>query len=45
MHSKLFEIAKENYDEGYWNKAMLRTLVKIGKLNSTEYKEITGEDY
>lgn len=45
QHSPYFAKAKEKYDAGAWNKAMLRVLVEKGKLTAAEYTEITGEEY
>ena len=44
-HSKDFEKYKRYYDSGFWNKAMLRNVVRKGKLTPEEYEEITGEAY
>lgn len=44
-HSPWFAKAKEKYDAGLWNKAMLRTLVAAEKITAAEYTEITGEDF
>ena len=40
----VFEMAKENYPDP-WNKAMIKRLVKKGKLTPEQYEEITGEVY
>ena len=43
--SRFFELAKERYESGDWNKAMLRTLVKKKRITAAEYEAITGEAY
>ena len=44
MHSKKFQMVKDNYDNGYWNKQRVHDVV--GKLiTPEEYEEITGELY
>ena len=43
--SRFFEIAKERYESGAWNKAMIANLVKKKRITKAEYKLITGEDY
>lgn len=44
-HSKDFEKIKHWYDEGMWNKSMVKNAVKKGKITAEEYEEITGEKY
>ncbi len=44
-HSKDFEKYKYYYDQGLWNKKMLKNAVKKGKITEAEYEEITGEPY
>lgn len=41
--SKFYAIAKENYEKGLWNKAMLSRLVELGRITQAEYEEIVGE--
>lgn len=45
MHSKMFEKIKKYYDDGLWNKEMVRNAVIKGKITAEEYEEITGEPY
>ena len=40
-----YEKIKENYEKGFWSKAMVKMAVKKGIITEAEYKEITGEDY
>lgn len=40
-----FDIAKKNYDAGFWTNSMLSVLVSKGKLSSDEYKKLTGYSY
>lgn len=44
MSAKYAEIAEKNYPD-FWNKEMLKALVRKRKLTQAEYKRITGEDY
>ena len=44
-HSNGYFLAKKNYDDGMWSKAMLQMLVARDRLTAAEYKEITGEVY
>ena len=44
-HSKDFEKYKSYYDNHFWNKKMLKNVVKKGKITPAEYEEITGEAY
>lgn len=43
--SKFFEMAKRNYERGFWSIEMLRTFTALGRITAAEYKEITGEEY
>lgn len=44
--SKNFEKIKENYDKGFYSKAMVHNLVgKKNGITKAEYKLITGEAY
>lgn len=45
MTSEYFELVKQKYDSGKWSKAMLRALVKAGRITADEYRYITGEVY
>jgi len=45
IHSPKFEKVKKYYDDGLWNKEMVRNAVVKGWIREDEYKEITGEDY
>lgn len=42
--SRIFKIAKKNYDKGLWTEADLQKLVDAGKLTQEEYDEIVGVD-
>lgn len=44
-HSRNFEKYQGYYEAGFWNTAMLKNIVKKGKLTKAEFKEITGEAY
>ena len=48
-HSPMFETIKKYYDDGKWNKAMVRNAVTNPNnapfITTDEYKEIVGEDY
>lgn len=44
-HSNGYFLAKKNYDNGMWSKAMLQMLVARDRLTVAEYEEITGEKY
>lgn len=44
-HSNGYFLAKKNYTNGMWSKAMLQMLVARDRLTAAEYKEITGEVY
>ena len=43
--SKKFNLVKRYYDNGLWNKVMVRNAVVKGWITATEYEEITGEVY
>ncbi len=45
MHSKKFEMVKNNYDNGYWSIERVHAVVAKGLITASEYKEITGETY
>ena len=49
MHSKKFEMVKKNYDEGWWDKDKVHSLVtnpaNTPCITAAEYEEITGEPY
>lgn len=38
-------LAKKNYENGMWSKAMLQMLVARDRLTAEEYEKITGEKY
>lgn len=44
-HSPKFAKVKAYYDNGLWNKAMVRNAVVKGWITLAEYAEITGEVY
>lgn len=41
----MFEKIKKYYDDGLWNKEMVRNAVIKGKITPEEYAEITGDPY
>lgn len=43
--SKKFPVVKKYYDNGLWNKEMVRNAVVKGWITAAEYEEITGEVY
>ncbi len=43
--SKKFNLVKRYYDNGLWNKVMVRNAVVKGWITAAEYEEITGEVY
>jgi hypothetical protein len=43
--SKKFKLVKRYYDNGLWNKEMVRNAVVKGWITAAEYEEITGEVY
>lgn len=45
MSKQYADIARRNYEDGIWTKAMLKNLVKKRKLTAAEYEDITGEAY
>ena len=42
---KKIEKYKRFYENGFWTKKMVATLVYDGKLTAEEYEEITGETF
>jgi len=44
-HSPKFEKVKKYYDDGLWNKEMVRNAVIKGWIRADEYEEITGEPF
>ena len=44
-HSNGYFLAKKNYTNGMWSKAMLQMLVARDRLTAKEYEEITSEKY
>lgn len=45
MHSPKYGKVKGYYDNGLWNKSMVRNAVGKLWITKAEYKEITGEKY
>lgn len=43
--SPKFNRVKKYYDDGLWNKTMVRNAVVKGWITEEEYKLITGEEY
>lgn len=43
--SKKYNLVKRYYDNGLWNKEMVRNAVVKGWITSAEYELITGEVY
>ena len=43
--SPKFNRVKKYYDDGLWNKTMVRNAVVKGWITEGEYKLITGEEY
>lgn len=43
--SPKFNRVKKYYDDGLWNKTMVRNAVVKSWITEEEYKLITGEDY
>lgn len=44
MSAKFYKV-KGYYDNGLWNKVMVRDAVIKGWITEEEYKQITGEEY
>lgn len=44
MSQKYYVIAKRNYDNGLWNRAMIDNLLDLGRLTQEEHDDIVGED-
>ena len=42
MSQRYYLIAKENYDAGFWNRAMLENLLNLGRLTQAEFDDIVG---
>jgi hypothetical protein len=42
MDATLVEL---RYNQGFWNKQMVKMAVKKGVITKEQYKTITGEDY
>ena len=40
-----FERIKRFYEQGLWTKSMVADGVRYGKIDSEQYKEITGEEW
>lgn len=45
LKSSWFVKIKKFYDEGTWTITMVRNAVAKGKINASEYEEITGKKY
>lgn len=43
--SKNYELVKNFYDRGLWNKEQVKNAVVKSWITKSEYKKITGEDY
>ena len=43
--SPKFEKVKGHYEDGLWNKTMVKNAVKKGWITAEEYKIITGKKY
>lgn len=43
--SKKYNLVKRYYDNGLWNKEMVRNAVVKSWITAAEYEEITGEVY
>lgn len=43
MSKKYYSIAKKNYDNGLWNRAMIEKLYVLGRLTKEEFDDIVGE--
>lgn len=41
----MFSKIKKYYEDGLWNKEMVRNAVRKGKITAEQYKDITGEEY
>lgn len=41
----MFRKIKKYYEDGLWNKEMVRNAVRKGKITAEQYKDITGEEY
>lgn len=44
-HSIKFELVKNYYEHGRWSIQAVKNAVVRGWINSTEFAEITGEEY
>lgn len=43
--SRAYDLAKKNYEKGFWKDCMIAELVGKGILTTSQYEEITGEAY
>lgn len=43
MSQRYYLIAKRNYDNGLWNRAMIEHLLELGRLTQAEFDDIVGE--
>lgn len=44
-NSTYYDLVKEKWDSGAWNEAMLRALVRAGRITEAEFESITGIVY
>ena len=44
-HSPKYNKVKKYYDDGLWNKVMVRNAVAKNWITVSEYQDITGEPY
>ena len=42
--SVYYKIAKKNYDNGMWNRAMIDPLLELGRLTQEEHDDIVGAE-
>jgi len=42
--SVYYKIAKKNYDNGMWNRAMIDHLLELGRLTREEHDDIVGAE-
>jgi uncharacterized XkdX family phage protein len=45
MHNDFKEMTQEFYNDGFYTKADVGSFVGLTLLTSSDYKEITGDDY
>lgn len=44
MSQQYYKIAKRNYENGMWNRAMVDHLHDLGRLTDEEYADIVGDE-